>query len=382
MARIRTIKPEFWEDDVIGSLSRDARLLFIATLNLADDEGLLRWSAAYLKASAFMYDDDISIKAVEKLMAELIAPGLLFEYRAGKSQQPFAYVVNFHKHQRINRPTPSKFVPPSIQNRAVREMYARRDGWICHLCGGRIDQTSHESKPDFELSMDHVTPVSHGGEDFPSNIRASHVTCNKGRGDKSVEEYKEILRNGSSAAHVRHRESFNERLTEEVIEATHEPLSLGREGKGNRKEGKGERASAPRPRGKQFLPSDYSLTETLLVKAKAALRLAGKQDVNYQAEFVRFCEHFWSPDSRNRAKSDWDRAFVNWCLSEYSKPSAEQGVLGPQGDPQDVQWRSRLRNYKSGGYWPDVWGSRPGEPGCVAPRHLLQELGINAEPHP
>jgi hypothetical protein len=54
MARIRTIKPEFWEDDVIGSLSRDARLLFIATLNLADDEGLLRWSAAYLKASAFM----------------------------------------------------------------------------------------------------------------------------------------------------------------------------------------------------------------------------------------------------------------------------------------------------------------------------------------
>ena len=31
MPRIRTIKPEFWEDDVIGRLSRDDRLLFIAT---------------------------------------------------------------------------------------------------------------------------------------------------------------------------------------------------------------------------------------------------------------------------------------------------------------------------------------------------------------
>jgi hypothetical protein len=42
MSRIRTIKPEFWEDEGNGRLSALARLLFIATFNMADDEGRLR----------------------------------------------------------------------------------------------------------------------------------------------------------------------------------------------------------------------------------------------------------------------------------------------------------------------------------------------------
>ena len=50
MARIRTIKPEFWEDEDVGRLSPMARLLFIGSWSLADDEGLLTWSASFLKA--------------------------------------------------------------------------------------------------------------------------------------------------------------------------------------------------------------------------------------------------------------------------------------------------------------------------------------------
>ena len=113
MPRIRTIKPEFWEDDVVGSLSREARLLFIASWNLADDEGLLRWSAAYLKASAFMFDDDIDVSATEKLMAELVSAELVHVYRAGKAHQQFGHILGFRKHQKINRPSPSKLPPPS-----------------------------------------------------------------------------------------------------------------------------------------------------------------------------------------------------------------------------------------------------------------------------
>ena len=61
MPRIRTVKPEFWEDELLGVMPRDARLLFIATFNMADDEGILRWTPAYIKAQAFMYDDDLTI---------------------------------------------------------------------------------------------------------------------------------------------------------------------------------------------------------------------------------------------------------------------------------------------------------------------------------
>ena len=41
MARIRTIKPQFWDDLKIGRLSRDARLLYIGLWNFADDLGVV-----------------------------------------------------------------------------------------------------------------------------------------------------------------------------------------------------------------------------------------------------------------------------------------------------------------------------------------------------
>ena len=111
MARIRTIKPEFWEDEKIGCLSHGARLLFLCSLNLCDDSGLLRWNAIYLASHAFTYDD-IKLETIEKWMNELIDNDLVYVYRAGKTQQPIAWIINFLKHQKIDKPQPSKFQPP------------------------------------------------------------------------------------------------------------------------------------------------------------------------------------------------------------------------------------------------------------------------------
>jgi hypothetical protein len=41
MARIRTIKPEFWTDEKIVECSFEARLMFIGMFNFADDKGNL-----------------------------------------------------------------------------------------------------------------------------------------------------------------------------------------------------------------------------------------------------------------------------------------------------------------------------------------------------
>jgi hypothetical protein len=112
MARIRTVKPEFWEDETIGSISRDARLLFIATWNLADDTGVLRWSAPYLKASVFMYDDDLDTLNVSDLMEELAKNELVRCFTVEKTGQSLAQVANFTRHQVINRPQPTKFPRP------------------------------------------------------------------------------------------------------------------------------------------------------------------------------------------------------------------------------------------------------------------------------
>ncbi|MDH6610249.1 5-methylcytosine-specific restriction endonuclease McrA [Streptomyces sp. SAI-208] len=182
MPRIRTVKPEFWEDELLGVMPRDARLLFIATFNMADDEGILRWTPAYIKAQAFMYDDDLTIADVGKLMQCLTDSGLVFPYIGGVARQQMAVVVNFRKHQRINRPQKSKLVPPSLGNWQVRAMYARRDGWICQLCGGGIPEKP-VSNDSHNLSIDHIRPVSAGGTDHPSNVRAAHQACNKSRRD-------------------------------------------------------------------------------------------------------------------------------------------------------------------------------------------------------
>ena len=102
MARIRTIKPEFWTDGAIVECSTNARLLFIGSWNFSDDYGNLDRSAKQLKAQVFPADDI----DVEPLIRELLNHGLLVEYSSnGKT---FIHIQNFIKHQRIDRPGPAR----------------------------------------------------------------------------------------------------------------------------------------------------------------------------------------------------------------------------------------------------------------------------------
>lgn len=245
MGRIRTVKPEFWEDEKVGMLSRPARLLFLATFNLADDEGLLRWTPAFVKASVFMYDNDLDTKQIAGLMKELSECGLLFPYLGGASHQALAMIVNFRKHQRINRPQPGKLPPPSLQNADVRAMYARRDNWTCTLCGSPIPAPGFDDAVN--LSIDHVVHESKGGTDYPSNLRATHQSCNKARGDREDESFT-VPHYIASMNH-----SLNDSSTP-LIEKSADLMSnslLEGKGTGNR-EGNREQGKDSRPEKNEF----------------------------------------------------------------------------------------------------------------------------------
>lgn len=99
MARIRSIKPDFWTDDTLTECSLSARLLFIGTWNFADDYGNLDRSAKQIKARVFPVDN----VDCEPLLKELMTHGLLIEYSV--SGKKFLHIPGFGKHQIINRPS-------------------------------------------------------------------------------------------------------------------------------------------------------------------------------------------------------------------------------------------------------------------------------------
>lgn len=102
MARIRTIKPELWSSDRFGECSTSARLLFVASLNFADDAGNLDRSARQLKAQTLPYDD----VDPEPLVEELLLAGLFIEYKV--SDKLYLHIKNFELHQKIDRPSKSR----------------------------------------------------------------------------------------------------------------------------------------------------------------------------------------------------------------------------------------------------------------------------------
>ena len=93
MARIRTIKPEFFTSEDIVGLSPLARLLYIATWCESDKEGRLQWKPRTMKLRYFPADDC----DIDALARELVASGLVIPYGDG-----LAYIPCFGKHQHIN----------------------------------------------------------------------------------------------------------------------------------------------------------------------------------------------------------------------------------------------------------------------------------------
>lgn len=100
MPRIRTIKPEFPEDETLGAVSRDARLLFVLCWTRCDDHGRFRASPVLLRGQLYPYDDDLSTQAVAGWLTELSDAGRLHLYEV--DGQSYGEVVNWTKHQRID----------------------------------------------------------------------------------------------------------------------------------------------------------------------------------------------------------------------------------------------------------------------------------------
>lgn len=110
MARIRSIKPEVWADQKLARLSRDARLLYIALWNFADEQARMVGDPRQVKGLCFALDDDLSPADVDRLLGELGSLGRVVRYEVDGER--YLHLPKLAQHQRLDARQPSRYPPP------------------------------------------------------------------------------------------------------------------------------------------------------------------------------------------------------------------------------------------------------------------------------
>lgn len=96
MARIRTIKPQFFMNEEMAGLDPLTRLLFVGLWTLADKEGRMEDRPRRIKAEILPYDDH----DVDVALSALSDCGFILRYSDAAGS--YLQISNFKKHQRIN----------------------------------------------------------------------------------------------------------------------------------------------------------------------------------------------------------------------------------------------------------------------------------------
>mgnify|MGYP006987836250 FL=1 len=135
--RIRTIRPEFYQSESVGSMTWKARLVFINLWSYVEDNSVNLDNPRLFRGQCMPYDDSV-LDDIEDAFAELEQCGSIIRYeRDGKR---LLFVPGFEKWQNIQRPGTCHYLPP--------------DGWDKRGCkiipddSGQLQEHSCESPDD------------------------------------------------------------------------------------------------------------------------------------------------------------------------------------------------------------------------------------------
>jgi hypothetical protein len=109
MARIRTIKPEFWTDETIVELDYPDRLLFIGLWNFADDQGFMPFRPKRIKMQVFPGDDYDVTAGIRRLWESSLVS--LYAHADGV----LLHIKHWARHQKISNPAREKYSASDLQ---------------------------------------------------------------------------------------------------------------------------------------------------------------------------------------------------------------------------------------------------------------------------
>ena len=118
MARIRTIKPNFFKSQEVAKMSYRARLTWIGLWTYVDDDGRGRDDARLIKGELWPLEDDVTWQDVEEVLTELSLSLHVVRYTV--ENRHFLAIPKWSDHQVISRPSKSKFPAPTPEN--IREV--------------------------------------------------------------------------------------------------------------------------------------------------------------------------------------------------------------------------------------------------------------------
>lgn len=118
MPRIRTVKPEHWNDKELAKISFQAHLFWIGTWNFSDDEGVFEDDVNLLKSQIFPRRTDIRVEQVSQWLDQLVKARFIVPFVF--NNQGYYIHRTFKIHQKIDRPQVSK-IPEDLLRRIIAE---------------------------------------------------------------------------------------------------------------------------------------------------------------------------------------------------------------------------------------------------------------------
>lgn len=143
MARIRTIKPDFFRHAGLFDLEQETglpvRLAFAGLWTAADREGRFRWQPRELKLDCLPHDAvDFS-----RVLDALATRGHIVKYRVGDAW--FGHIPSWNQHQCVNN-RESKSALPGPEEDPSQSTTSTREPRVNDACGTRLDHAPVEGK--------------------------------------------------------------------------------------------------------------------------------------------------------------------------------------------------------------------------------------------
>jgi hypothetical protein len=128
MARIRSIKPEFFTSETVAALPLSARLTFIGLWTYADDNGVGIYNELLITAAIWPLERDNleTLSRTREDVASLSRAGLVTLY--SDSRKTYVYVTSWDEHQKVDHPRKPRY--PRPHELPITDTTASRNGSI------------------------------------------------------------------------------------------------------------------------------------------------------------------------------------------------------------------------------------------------------------